>query len=142
MRVMFKLSRPLSINNEVRNVFGRAMAGIQFVLTRCGPLAMGASQVCAFVRTRAGAGAPDVQFHVQPLSTDKLGDGLHDFPGLTMSTCQLRPESRGEILLNSANPFIYPAIHPNYLATEMDRSTQIAGCGSPAGSPPASAWRR
>ncbi len=126
-RVMFKLSRPLSINNEVRNVFGRAMAGIQFMLTRRGPLAMGASQVCAFVRTRAGLDAPDVQFHVQPLSTDKLGDGLHDFPGMTMSTCQLRPESRGEILLNSANPFIYPAIHPNYLATEMDRSTQIAG---------------
>jgi choline dehydrogenase-like flavoprotein len=126
-RVMFKLSRPLSINNEVRNVFGRAMAGIQFMLTRRGPLAMGASQVCAFVRTRVGLEAPDVQFHVQPLSTDKLGDGLHDFPGMTMSTCQLRPESRGEILLNSANPFIYPAIHPNSLATEMDRSTQIAG---------------
>jgi choline dehydrogenase-like flavoprotein len=127
MRVMYKLNRPISVNNEVRSVFGRTLAGIQFMLTRRGPLAMGASQVCAFVRTRPGLEAPDIQYHMQPLSTDKLGAGLHEFPGLTMSTCQLRPESRGEILLNSANPFIYPAIHPNYLATETDRSTQIAG---------------
>ena len=127
VRVMYKLNRPISVNNEVRSVFGRTLAGIQFMLTRRGPLAMGASQVCAFVRTRPGLEAPDIQYHMQPLSTDKLGAGLHEFPGLTMSTCQLRPESRGEILLNSANPFIYPAIHPNYLATETDRSTQIAG---------------
>jgi choline dehydrogenase len=71
--------------------------------------------------------APDIQYHVQPLSTDKLGAGLHPFSGLTMSTCQLRPESRGEILLKSADVAAHPAIHPNYLATELDRTTQIAG---------------
>jgi choline dehydrogenase len=127
VRVVFKLNRPISVNDEVRNIFGRTMAGVQFMLTRRGPLAMGASQVCAFVRTRPGLEAPDIQYHVQPLSTDKLGDGLHDFSGVTMSTCQLRPESRGEILLKSANPFDHPAIHPNYLATETDRTTQVAG---------------
>jgi choline dehydrogenase len=127
VRVVFKLNRPISVNDEVRSLFGRTMAGIQFMLTRRGPLAMGASQACAFVRTRPGLEAPDVQYHVQPLSTDKLGDGLHHFSGVTMSTCQLRPESRGEILLKSANPFDYPAIHPNYLATETDRTTQVAG---------------
>jgi len=127
VRVVFKLNRPISVNDEVRSLFGRTMAGIQFMLTRRGPLAMGASQACAFVRTRPGLEAPDIQYHVQPLSTDKLGDGLHHFSGVTMSTCQLRPESRGEILLKSANPFDYPAIHPNYLATETDRTTQVAG---------------
>ncbi|MCL4764632.1 MAG: choline dehydrogenase [Hyphomicrobiaceae bacterium] len=127
VRTVFKLNRRLSVNDEVRNVFGRALAGIEFLLTRRGALSMGASQACAFVRTRPGLEAPDVQFHVQPLSTDKLGAGLHDFSGLTMSTCQLRPESRGEILLASPDPFDHPAIHPNYLATETDRQTQIAG---------------
>ena len=121
MRVVFKLNRPISVNDEVRSLFGRTMAGIQFMLTRTGALSMGASQACAFVRTRPGLEAPDIQYHVQPLSTDKLGAGLHHFSGVTMSTCQLRPESRGEILLKSANPFDYPAIHPNYLATETDR---------------------
>jgi choline dehydrogenase len=127
VRVVYKLNRPISINDEVRSRFGRTIAGIQFILTRRGPLAMGASQACAFVRTRPGLEAPDIQYHVQPLSTDKLGDGLHDFSGVTMSTCQLRPESRGEILLKSADPFAHPAIHPNYLATETDKTTQVAG---------------
>ena len=127
VRVVFKLNRPLSINDEVRSVFGRSLAGLQFMLTRKGALSMGASQVCAFVRSRPGLEAPDIQFHIQPLSTDKLGSGLHAFSGLTMSTCQLRPESRGEIRLRSVDPFDHPEIHPNYLATEMDRQTQIAG---------------
>jgi choline dehydrogenase len=127
VRVVYKLNRPISVNDEVRSILGRTMAGIQFMLTRRGPLAMGASQACAFVRTRSGLEAPDIQYHVQPLSTDKLGAGLHTFSGFTMSTCQLRPESRGEILLNSSDAFSYPAIHPNYLATELDRTTQVAG---------------
>ncbi len=127
VRVVFKLNRPISVNDEVRSLTGRAMAGIQFMFTRRGPLAMGASQACAFVRTRPGLEAPDIQYHVQPLSTDKLGAGLHAFSGVTMSTCQLRPESRGEIRLKSTNPFDAPAIHPNYLSTEMDRTTQVAG---------------
>jgi choline dehydrogenase len=127
VRVVYKLNRPISVNDEVRNIAGRTMAGIQFMLTRRGPLAMGASQACAFVRTRPGLEAPDIQYHVQPLSADKLGEGLHKFSAFTMSTCQLRPESRGEILLKSANASAYPAIHPNYLATELDRTTQVAG---------------
>ena len=127
VRIVYKLNRPISVNDEVRNIVGRTMAGIQFMLTRRGPLAMGASQACAFVRTRPGLEAPDIQYHVQPLSADKLGAGLHKFSAFTMSTCQLRPESRGEILLTSADAFTYPAIHPNYLATELDRTTQVAG---------------
>lgn len=127
VRAVYKLNRPISLNNEVRNLLGRARAALEFLFTRRGALSMGASQVCAFVRTRPGLIAPDVQFHVQPLSTGKLGEDLHDFPGVTFSTCQLRPESRGEILLRSPDPFDYPAIHPNYLATELDRQTQIDG---------------
>jgi choline dehydrogenase len=127
VRVVYKLNQPISVNDEVRNIVGRTMAGIQFMLTRRGPLAMGASQACAFVRTRPGLEAPDIQYHVQPLSADKLGEGLHKFSAFTMSTCQLRPESRGEIRLKSADASAYPAIHPNYLATELDQTTQVAG---------------
>ena len=44
-----------------------------------------------------------------------------------MSVCQVRPESRGSIRLKSADPSAYPAIHPNYLATETDRQTMVDG---------------
>ena len=44
-----------------------------------------------------------------------------------MIAYQLRPESRGEIKLRSPDPFDAPAVHPNYLATETDRRTIVAG---------------
>ncbi len=126
-RMVYKLNRPLSVNDEVRKPFGKVAMALEFAFRRRGPITMAASQVCLFAHTRPGLEAPDVQFHVQPLSADKPGDGLHKFSAFTISTCQLRPESRGEILLRSANPFDHPAIHPNYLATETDRRTAVAG---------------
>jgi len=44
-----------------------------------------------------------------------------------MIAYQLRPESRGEIKLRSPDPADAPAVHPNYLATETDQRTIVAG---------------
>ena len=44
-----------------------------------------------------------------------------------MSVCQLRPESRGEIRLRSADAGAYPAIIPRYLSTELDCRTIVEG---------------
>jgi choline dehydrogenase len=62
---------------------------------------------------------------MQPLSADKPGDGVHPFSAFTMSICNLRPESRGEVLIKSAGPQDLPKITPNYLATESDRQIAI-----------------
>src|SRR5690606_31620890 len=59
-------------------------------------------------------------------SADMAGGKVHDFSGCTFSVCQLRPESRGHLELRSADPFDAPAIHPNYLSTDLDRRTAIA----------------
>jgi choline dehydrogenase len=40
---------------------------------------------------------------------------------------QLRPDSRGEIKLKSANPADPPAVYPNYLTAENDQRTIVAG---------------
>ncbi|MFW5679657.1 MAG: GMC family oxidoreductase, partial [Pseudomonadota bacterium] len=69
----------------------------------------------------------DVQFHVIMFSADKPGERLHPFSGYTVSVCQLRPESRGHLALQSPDPSVPPAIHPNYLATEGDRRTMRDG---------------
>ena len=127
VRMVFKTSKPITLNDQLRNPLRKAMMGIEYALRRTGPLTMGASQACAFVRTRPDLVAPDIQFHVQPLSADKPGEGTHNFSAFTSSTCQLRPESRGRILLKSANPHDHPAIHPNYLDTEVDRWTAVEG---------------
>jgi choline dehydrogenase len=46
---------------------------------------------------------------------------------MTMSICQLRPESRGHIRIKSTDPFQPPEMQPNYLATDLDRRTAVAG---------------
>ena len=126
-RMIFKTSKPITLNDQLRNPVRKFAMGVEYALTRRGPLSMGASQACAFVRSRPELEAPDIQFHVQPLSADKPGDGAHKFSAFTSSTCQLRPESRGHIELKTADPHDHPAIHSNYLATELDRWTTIEG---------------
>ena len=127
IRMVYKLNQPLSVNDEVKKPFGKVAMALEFAFRRRGPITMAASQVCLFAHTRPGLEAPDIQFHVQPLSADSPGEGLHKFPAFTVSPCQARPESRGEVLLGSADPLAYPKIQPNYLATETDCSTTVAG---------------
>ena len=68
-----------------------------------------------------------MQFHFIGFSADRPAEGLHKFSGFTQHVCQLRPESRGTITLKSSDPLAAPAIHANYLATELDRATMLAG---------------
>ena len=127
VRMIFRINKPISLNGKVNNPITRAMMGVQYALNRTGPLTFGASLVCAFARSEPQVATPDLQWHMQPLSADRPGVKLHDFAGFTSTTCQLRPESRGRILLKSGDPEAHPAIHPNYLATETDRRVTIAG---------------
>jgi len=66
-----------------------------------------------------------IQYHFQPLSADSPGEGLHPFSAITASVCQLRPESRGSIHVQSADADVHPLIVPNYLSTDLDCKTAI-----------------
>ncbi len=125
IRMVYKVNVP-TLNNQINNVFRRMMIGMEYVLLRSGPMAMGASQVCAFTKTRPELQTPDIQFHFQPLSADKPGVKMHPFPGVTASVCQLRPESHGRIDIVSPDPHTYPEIHPNYLSAARDQETAVA----------------
>ncbi len=127
IRAVYKTRRPITVNDEVRNPLRKMMMGVEFMLFRTGPMTMGASQVCIFAKATPGAATPDVQFHFQPLSADKPGDGLHKYSAFTSSVCQLRPESTGRIELKSPDPFAHPAIHPNYLSAAKDQEVAVAG---------------
>jgi choline dehydrogenase len=80
-----------------------------------------------FARTRPELASPDIKCSISPFSAERPQDGLHRFSGFTMIAYQLRPESRGEIKLKSPDPFDAPAVYPNYLATETDQRTIVAG---------------
>ncbi|MFO1350458.1 MAG: choline dehydrogenase [Gammaproteobacteria bacterium] len=127
IRSVYKCKRPITLNDLSHSPLRKMLAGVQYALTRRGPLTIGAGQVGVFARTRPGLASPDVQFHFIPFSADRPGAGLHTFPGFTASVCQLRPESRGTIRIKSADPAQHPAILPNYLATRGDCDTIVAG---------------
>ncbi|MCR9138534.1 MAG: GMC family oxidoreductase N-terminal domain-containing protein [Alphaproteobacteria bacterium] len=116
-----------TLNGRLNSPLGKTLMGIQYLLTRRGPLTMGAAPVFAFLRSAAGAGRPDIQFHVVPWSSDDPAKGFHRFPGFAVSICPIRPESRGNVRLTSADPQVAPALSANYLATEYDRQTIVAG---------------
>ena len=124
IRTVFEVNVP-TFNEEINSFLGRMKIGMQYVFTRGGPMSMGASQVCIFARSRPGLDTPDIQYHFQPLSADKPGIEMHPFPGITLSVCQLRPESKGRIQIKSSDPRAYPAIHPNYLASPTDQQTVV-----------------
>lgn len=126
VRNIYRCTQP-TLNDEVNSPLRKTLIGLQYVLFRTGPMSMGASQVGIFARSSPAAATPDIQFHIQPLSTDAPGGGLHPFSAFTASVCQLRPESRGRIVPRSPDPETPPAIEPNYLATFTDQQTMVAG---------------
>ncbi|GAB4551638.1 MAG: choline dehydrogenase [Ruegeria sp.] len=125
-RLVFKCNEP-TLNDEVRSLFNQARIALKYALFRAGPMTMAASLATGFLKTRPEIETPDIQFHVQPWSADSPGEGVHPFSAFTMSVCQLRPESRGELRLDGPDPTSYVKIVPNYLSTETDCRTIVDG---------------
>jgi choline dehydrogenase len=127
-RTIVRLRKRMSLNDAVRNPFRVAGMGVEWLMRRSGPLTVGAGQVGGAACTEhAVAGRPDVQFNVMPLSVDKPGDPLHDYPGFTAAVWQCHPRSRGRLRIRSTDPTDAPTIEPRYLDDERDRRTLVAG---------------
>ena len=125
-RLVYKTHEP-TLNDEVSSLIGQAKIGLKYMMFRSGPMTMAASLATGFLKTRPDVETPDIQFHVQPLSAENPGKGADKFSAFTMSVCQLRPESKGEIRLASSDGRTYPKIIPNYLSTETDCRTVVEG---------------
>ena len=126
-RFVYKCKYPVTVNDIMMSKTKMARMALQYLLFRTGPLTVSAGTVGIFTRTRPELASPDIQFHFIGFSSDRPAEGLHKFSGFMQNVCQLRPESRGEILLKSPDPATPPAIHPNYLSAELDRRTLVDG---------------
>jgi len=127
LRLMYRVSKPITTNDDLRSPWGKARIGLQWLLRRSGPLAIGINQGGLFTRVLPESATPDIQFHFGTVSAESAGAQPHPWSGCTLSVCQLRPESRGSIHLRSPDPIAAPQIRPNYLASETDRRTAVAG---------------
>lgn len=120
-RLMFRVSKPITTNDDLRSLAGQARIGLKWLMKGTGPLGIGINQGGLFTRILPGSQTPDIQFHFSTLSADMAGGKPHDWPGCTFSVCQLRPESRGSVEIRSTDPLEPPSMRPNYLAAETDR---------------------
>jgi choline dehydrogenase len=127
VRIVMRCSQAITLNDIVNNPFRKVMTGLRYAAFRTGPLTIAAGTSGAFFKTNPRLATPDIQIHFLPFSTDKMGEKLHPFSGFTASVCQLRPESRGSLRIRSADPAAPPEIRINYLASEVDRATNVEG---------------
>ena len=121
IRTVFRIEGAQTLNVLASNLFGKAKIGLEYALTRSGPMSMSPSQLGAFTRSDESRPHPNLQYHVQPLSLDAFGEPLHAVPAFTVSVCNLSPTSRGSVRIRSSRGGEAPAIAPNYLSTDEDR---------------------
>ena len=127
VRLVMRTKRPVTMNDQYHSFPRRMAMGLQYILQRRGPLTVSAGLAGAFFKTREELASPDIQVHLVPFSTDRMGESLHRYSGFTTSVCQLRPESRGHVHATTPDPFAAPEIRANYLSAEEDRRTVVAG---------------
>jgi len=121
LRMIYRVEGTRTLNTMANSLWGKAMIGLQYALTRSGPMSMAPSQLGVFARSGPEQTRANVEYHVQPLSLEKFGEPLHSFPAFTASICNVRPSSRGHVNIVSADTAQAPEILCNYLSTEEDR---------------------
>ncbi|WP_095590026.1 GMC family oxidoreductase [Actibacterium ureilyticum] len=122
IRCAYRVENARTLNTMANSLMGKARIGLEYLLTRSGPMSMAPSQLGAFARSTPDVATPDLEYHVQPVTLDAFGEPPHDFPAITASVCDLRPDSRGHVRITSADPMRPPQIQPNYLSAARDRA--------------------
>lgn len=124
--------------NELLKPFKMAMAGLQHILFKKGPLSNSPLEANAFLKLEEdgsfGDGQPNIQFHFVPLtikpdySTDIYNiDTYPTYSGFSIMSIVLHPKSRGQVKLKSSNPAEPPSIHLNPLSDSADRDILVKG---------------
>ena len=93
IRTVFGVSNATTLNTLANSIWGKAGIVLQYALRRSGPMSMAPSQFGMFTKSDPALATPNLEYHVQPLSTDRLGDPLHP-PRHHDVGLQSAPESR------------------------------------------------
>jgi choline dehydrogenase len=125
IRCAYEVANADTLNERTRSLMAKASIGLEYLVSRTGPLSMGPSPLGIFAKSNERYDTANLEFHIQPLSLATFGGQLDPFPAFTASVANIRPESRGSVHLKSANPDDLPMVQPNYLSTEVDRMVAI-----------------
>ena len=124
-------SRVPTLNDQLGPWPAKLRAGLQYLLTRGGPLSLSINQGGGFFRSREGLAQPNMQLYFSPLSYMRAVPGKRQltapdaFSGFSISAQPCRPSSRGYLALRSIDPAQPPRIVPNALATRHDQDEML-----------------
>jgi len=127
----FKATQP-TLNDELNSTFGQLRAGLRYLLTRGGPLALSVNQFGGFTRANPAADRPDVQLYFNPVTygsgdASRMRIELDAFSGFYLCFQPTRPTSTGRVDIASADFRQAPCIAPNYLSTDKDIDDVVHG---------------
>lgn len=115
--------------SEQHTLYGaeKPKALAEWLLRRSGPLSSTVAEVVAFVRSRPGLPAPDIQFHMGAAYYEDHGAATYDGHCMVIAPVLVAPQARGQVWLRSADPNAKPAILTNTLSLREDVDSMLAG---------------
>ncbi|GJH02189.1 GMC family oxidoreductase [Paraburkholderia terrae] len=122
-----------TLNDEMRPSLGKLKLGLQYLLTRKGPLAMSVNQAGGFFKSSEKEALPNLQLYFNPLSyripkSNKASLEPEPYSGFLLCFNPCRPSSRGSIQIASDRAEDAAKIRINALTTQKDIDEAIEGC--------------
>jgi choline dehydrogenase-like flavoprotein len=122
---------PLGIEVQHDSLFAAEKPAqlVNYLLRRRGMLTSNVGEAYGFVRSRPELELPDLELLFAPAPFFDEGLGAPDGHAVVLGPILLKPESRGQIALRSADPHAKPIIDPRYLTDPdgVDRAAMMAG---------------
>lgn len=122
-------TQPVSYGITWRTVLRGGVDLLRYMHAGRGMFTTNGAEGCAVARSALDEARPDLQFHFSP---GKLRNHARDLlflcgEGYSLHVCNLRPKSRGDIRLTSADPAAPLAIRANYLTHPDDLEHMLRG---------------
>lgn len=130
VQLMFRCAKPITANDVNNSAVRKLATGMKYVFFKKGLLASNGVCTGGFFKSDPALKNPDYQFNLNPWSVaERTRDGMipHPFSGFTLSPVHVKPDARGSVRLASNNPYDAPEIRFNFLQTQYDMQSMIAG---------------
>jgi choline dehydrogenase len=121
-----------TLNDDFSSWVGKARAGLQYLISRRGPLALSVNQAGGFLKGRENEAQPNIQLYFNPLSYEipkgsRTALRPEPYSGFLLAFSPCRPSSRGTVEIASRHAHDAPLIQPNFLDTRKDVDEVIQG---------------
>jgi choline dehydrogenase len=123
----YTTSSRATFNAMMSNIVSQGLAGLRYLTTGTGPLAVGAAMAGGYAYTREGLEDPDIQLFYMPFEAGDYSGKLPPVSSFQIAFYQNRPESRGHVHIASHDPRAAPKIVPNYFSASQDVKAVIDG---------------